>query len=129
MMPYARKTGLIYALLALILITSCRTAPTVLIDGSGQFDSGDSSLGAGKGYIDSASGTGKELAGEIDAAGEREKDRTAELAGEVGKLGEGFTTIQELVGQCEVLIRESQDELQRYLDAAQGHDGGSGPVP
>lgn len=129
MMPYARKTGLVFALLALVFVTSCRTAPTVLIDGSGQFDAGDNSLGTGEEYIDSASGTGKELAGEIEAAGEREKDRTAELAVEVGKLGEAFTTIQELIGQCEDFIRESQDELQRYIDVAQGNDRGSGQVP
>lgn len=106
-----QKTIFFILVFACILV-SCKSTGTARPgDGTEHFNTGNESIGAGQTGIDKAIGTGKDLAGEIDATGDREEDRTNDLSGEVVAVGEGATRIDGIIRECEDLLQLCIDEL------------------
>lgn len=113
---------------ACLCFSCCRTAPAVVVESAGQFDAGNAALGNGEKHIDNAKQSNNDVENDIDAASQREADRTASLDSKASEIGRGAETVAGLLDRCEDLIRQSAEELQRYADAIQGCDKGSGQV-
>lgn len=105
------KTIFFVLVFSCVLVSCQSTGPSRPSDGTEHFNAGNESIGAGQTGIDKALSTGKNLAGEIDATGDREEERTGELTGEVVAVGEGATRIDGIIRECEDLLQLCMDEL------------------
>lgn len=111
------KRTLVLVLACTLVLAGCLTGPKPVdrTGGVGQLDAGSTLVDSGAKHVADASGTIGDAQTDIEAARQREAERTAALAEQARVLADGTLSIDERLAKCQELIEKSRGQLQAVL--------------
>ena len=114
------KVALVLVLACTLVLAGCLSGPKPVdrTGGVGQLDAGVTLVDGGAQHVANASGATGDAQADIEAARQREADRTAALAEQARILADGTLSIDERLEKCQRLIDESRERLQRYIEGS-----------